>query len=177
MRLCLFTSDYFGHPHHMHNHYNYRNSRPYPPSITDGFDMMSGGNGYERSDFGVASKWYFNWVSDYNIVSLQPEGKTTACPKCLKSGTFTLKPFDDWWNAPANNDILGVHIPVMSQYDTYWETDVVSCMFTYCIIGGRGRFANFFCRIRHSGLFLLAILSHRRQWASTEWTFRSFSLV
>jgi hypothetical protein len=88
--------------------------------------MMSGGNGYDRSDFGVASKWYFNWVSDNNIVALQPEGTTVACPKCLKSGTFTLKPFDDWWNPPGSNDVVGIHIPVMSLYDNYWETDLVS---------------------------------------------------
>jgi hypothetical protein len=31
----------FGHLHHVHNHYDYRNSRPNPSSIKDGFDMVS----------------------------------------------------------------------------------------------------------------------------------------
>ena len=31
----------FGHYHHMHNHYNYRNSRPEKAFVTDGFDMVS----------------------------------------------------------------------------------------------------------------------------------------
>jgi len=118
----------FGHEHHMHNHYKYRDSRPNRPALTDGFDMMSGGNRYERSDFGLASKWFYNWVSDSNIVSMQPEGKTDACPSCVKSGTFTMKAFDDWWNTPGDNDVMGIHIPIMTQHDSSWGNDLVSWM-------------------------------------------------
>lgn len=115
----------FNHYHHMHYHYEYRNSRPHPPEMTDGFDMMSGGNQYERSDFGVASKHYYNWVSDNNIVSMQPEGGTQECPTCMRSGTFTLKSFDNWLDEPNESDLLGIRIPVMTLYDSEWETQNV----------------------------------------------------
>lgn len=62
--------------------------------------MMSGGNSYFRSDFGIASKWFFNWVGSENIVSMQPEGSTNACPNCKDSGTFTVKAFDQWDSQP-----------------------------------------------------------------------------
>lgn len=116
----------FGHYHHVMNHYDYRDTRPYPSFRTDGFDFMSGGNVYERSDFGIASKWFYNWVPEQSVISMQPEGRTSECPSCVKSGTFTLKPFDNWLDAPNNDDILGVHIPVFSIYDDYWETETVS---------------------------------------------------
>ena len=122
----FFSADNFGHEHHMHNHYKYRDNRPDRPGMTDGFDMMSGGNGYERADFGVASKWFFNWVSDSNIVSLQPEGQTEECPSCVNSGTFKMKAFDDWTKVPGENDIMGIFIPVMTQYDSSWGSDIVS---------------------------------------------------
>jgi hypothetical protein len=86
---------------------------------------MSGGTQYEVSDFGVASKWYFNWVSSNSIVSMQPEGGTADCPSCLKSGTFTLKPFDDWSNPPGNDDIVGIRMPIAKVYDEWWNTDLV----------------------------------------------------
>lgn len=88
---------------------------------------MSGGNNYDRSDFGVASKYYFNWMPSSSIISMQPEGSTSSCPSCISSGSFTLNAFDDWSKEPANsNDFRGIHIPVFSQYDEEWDTDIVS---------------------------------------------------
>ncbi len=77
---------------------------------------MSGANSEPRSDFGVATKWYYNWVPDESIIAMQPEGGTSTCPSCLKSGTFTIKAFDpdDWWNSPTSRDKLGIHIPIMA---------------------------------------------------------------
>jgi hypothetical protein len=86
---------------------------------------MSGGNSYERSDFGVASKWFFNWVSSNSIVSMQPEGQTAECLSCVSSGTFTLKPFDDWENPPGDNDIVGIRMPIAKVYSEEWQTDLV----------------------------------------------------
>ena len=116
----------FGHLHHPHNHYNYRDSRPYPANMMDGFDFMSGGNKFDRSDFGLYSKWFYNWVSDKSIIPMQPEGQTVECPSCLDSGTFTLKTFDDWSYLPRDNDILGVQIPIAKVYNEEWGTDLVS---------------------------------------------------
>ncbi len=77
---------------------------------------MSGGNGEPRSDFGVATKWYYNWVPESSIISMQPEGSTGACPSCVASGTFTIKAFDpdNWWTSPTSRDKLGIHIPIMA---------------------------------------------------------------
>lgn len=48
----------FGHPHH-------ETMRSYrlggDTTIHDGFDMMSGGNGYDISHFHVSSKWWYGW--------------------------------------------------------------------------------------------------------------------
>ena len=87
---------------------------------------MSGGNRYDRADFGLYSKWFYNWVSDHSIVAMQPEGSTPECPSCVDSGTFTLKAFDNWSYIPTDNDILGVRIPISKLHDDYWETDLVS---------------------------------------------------
>ena len=88
---------------------------------------MSGGNKYDRSDFGVASKYYFNWIPSSSVISMQPEGRTSACSSCVSSGTFTLNAFDDWSKGPAKlNDFRGIHIPVFAQHDEEWGTDIVS---------------------------------------------------
>ncbi len=47
----------FGHPHHHSNKYYWRLTRGTPEDWFDGFDMMSGGNGYEVSHFNPLSKW------------------------------------------------------------------------------------------------------------------------
>ncbi len=94
---------------------------------------MSGGNTYERSDFGVASKWFFNWVSDDKIVTMQPEGQTAECPTCLSTGTFKLKPFDDWWRPLQDGDILGIRIPIAYNFNVEWQTDLV-CTFSLFIL-------------------------------------------
>lgn len=114
----------FGHPHHMSNSFGYRDSRPdVPPPPYDGFDMMSGGNGYAISDFAAASKWFFNWLPDSSIVHMQPEGATDECPTCVKSGTFTLFAFDDSSKPPSSSKVMGIHIPITvmgSRVYSYW---------------------------------------------------------
>jgi hypothetical protein len=47
-----------GHPHHHSNKYYWRVTRSVPESWFDGYDMMSGGNGYAVSHFNPVSKWY-----------------------------------------------------------------------------------------------------------------------
>jgi len=78
---------------------------------------MSGGNGYEVSDFDISSKWFFNWAKDSSIINMQPEGQTPECPTCVSSGTFTIKPMD-MRSQPGANDVLGIHIPIATKYDT-----------------------------------------------------------
>ena len=85
---------------------------------------MSGGNGYAVSDFHVASKWFFNWVKDTSVVKMQPEGPTAECPKCVSSGNFTIKAFD-MRSTPDYSDILGIHIPITTKYDSYYNSDYV----------------------------------------------------
>lgn len=119
----------FGHEHHLSNSYFYRLTKPDLPtsfSVLDGFDMMSGGNDYDVSDFGVASKWFFNWVPDMNVVHLQPEGSTVECPQCEKEGTYKISAFDRVNKPPLANSgiIMGVHIPIATTVDnrvySYW---------------------------------------------------------
>jgi len=93
--------------------------------LYDGFDMMSGGNDYDISDFHVASKWFFNWVPDSVILLMQPEGSTGYCQKCVDSiSNFKLKAFDKYVSPPQENDTFGVHIPVFGLGDnkiySYW---------------------------------------------------------
>jgi hypothetical protein len=47
----------FGHPHHHSNKYYWRLTRSVPEAWFDGYDMMSGGNGYDVSHFNPVSKW------------------------------------------------------------------------------------------------------------------------
>ena len=131
-RLNTFVYDLaghnFGHPHHLSISYTYRETRPSGGEGTapyDGFDMMSGGNGYTISDFAVASKWFFNWIPDESIIRMQPEGPTDECPSCLDSGQFTLKSFDDRDVAPSEANKMGIHIPISTNGNTlysYWLT-------------------------------------------------------
>lgn len=81
----------------------------------DGFDMMSGGNGYPVSHFAAASKWFWNWIEDLSIIRMQPEGPTAECPDCERSGTYQLALFDDK-NLPPNQDRkMAIHIPLAAQ--------------------------------------------------------------
>ena len=118
----------FGHPHHLSISYTYRDTRPSGGEGTapyDGFDMMSGGNGFTISDFAVASKWFFNWIPDEAIILMQPEGSTEECPSCLDSGQFTLKAFDDRDVVPSASNKMGIHIPISTNGNTlysYWLT-------------------------------------------------------
>ena len=82
---------------------------------------MGGGNAYQKSDFLVSSKWFYNWIEDSSIVAMQPEGPSLECPKCVKSGTFKIKPFD-MENTPKSNQILGIHIPISTKYDPAWDS-------------------------------------------------------
>jgi len=122
----------FGHAHHGSNSYEYRLTRPNIPStVLDGFDFMSGGNEqFEVADFAVASKWFFNWVSDSNVVHLQPEGSTVECPTCLSEGTFVISAFDRVSSPPivggSGSTVMGVHVPIAATVDdadrvySYW---------------------------------------------------------
>jgi hypothetical protein len=67
-----------GHPHHLTNTYEWRLNRGTSEFDYDGFDMMSGGNGYPISDFAAASKWFFNWITDDAVVLMQPEAKAST---------------------------------------------------------------------------------------------------
>ena len=86
---------------------------------------MAGGNHYDVSDFSVASKWFFNWVTDSSIIKMQPEGPTAECPACIASGTFTMKPFDMRGMIPTSSDILGIHIPIANVYSERYQTNWV----------------------------------------------------
>lgn len=125
----------FGHPHHKSYKYWYRetgrNDGEGENSIDDGFDMMSSGNQYAVSDFALPSKWFFNWVPQSAIVSLQPEGATLECPQCRKAGTFTLKTFDNASKPPLNNDLMGVHIPITIGETEFGETQYFSTWLSY----------------------------------------------
>jgi len=114
----------FGHPHHLTSR-SYREN-PDEELYYDGFDMMSGGNGYEISDFHVSSKWWFGWVPDENIIMMQPEGSTDLCPSCVSEGTFTIKAMDISSSPPTSGDVFGIHIPILGSLDwngflySYW---------------------------------------------------------
>lgn len=90
----------------------------------DGFDMMSGGNKYNVSHFALASKWFFNWVPDFSIVLMQPEGTTNLCPNCLSEGTFKLFAFDKYDQPPRPDKTMGIQIPIMGDKTgtmySYW---------------------------------------------------------
>lgn len=110
-----------GHPHHTSNSYNYRFTRPNMmengdyASPYDGFDMMSGGNNVpnnQNPDIAVASKWFFNWIPDENIVHMQPEGPTQQCPGCLSKATVTLYPFENEALVITPEKKMGIHIPI-----------------------------------------------------------------
>ena len=51
----------FGHPHHHSYKYYWRLTRDPPEDWFDGYDMMSGGNGYAVSHFNPVSKWWVLW--------------------------------------------------------------------------------------------------------------------
>ncbi len=61
----------------------------------DGFDMMSGGNGYDVSHFVAASKWFWNWIVDHFIILMHPEGPMAEYPDCESSGSYQLALSDD----------------------------------------------------------------------------------
>ena len=109
----------FGHPHHQ-SMLGYR----YDEDRWDGFDMMSGGNGYEVSHFHPASKWFFDWIPDSSIIILQPEGATEQCPDCEDGGTYTIHTFDDSAALPQENQAMAIQIPIMSEgsktFFSYW---------------------------------------------------------
>ncbi len=86
---------------------------------------MSGGNLYNVSDFSIASKWFYNWVEDSSIVTMQPEGSTKECPSCVSSGTLTIKAFDMRNTTPQLSDKLGIHIPITTTLDPDYETHYV----------------------------------------------------
>ena len=83
---------------------------------------MSGGNSWKVSDFGVASKWFFNWVTDSSVISMQPEGSSSACPNCSRSGKYTLKAFDDVSKSPQSGK-MAIHVPITTFGEksfSYW---------------------------------------------------------
>lgn len=94
-------------------------------SSWDGWDMMSGGNGYSKSDLAAASKWFFGWIPDDAIVLMQPEGATEECPTCLaRVDGLVLKPFDDVNVPPSKDNLMAVHIPILASSSkrcySYW---------------------------------------------------------
>jgi len=108
----------FGHPHHLTNGYKWRFGQEGVVGYDD-YDMMSGGNHYDISDFALAAKWFFGWVPNSSIVNMQPQGSTADCADCANEGTYKLYPFD------GNDDsqLMGIHIPITSRGNTlysYW---------------------------------------------------------
>jgi hypothetical protein len=101
-----------GHPHHLSNTYEWRLKRGEEEFGYDGFDMMSGGNGYDISHLTVASKLFFNWMTNDAVILMQPEGSTVHCPLCLSSiSKIVLKPFDDKNVYLSLENKMAVHIP------------------------------------------------------------------
>jgi len=93
--------------------------------VYDGFDMMSSGNGFLRSDLAAASKWFYNWITNDAVVMMQPEGPTSNCPDCLAFvQNLTLKPFDNVNVQPSASNKMAVHIPILGRSTTraysYW---------------------------------------------------------
>ena len=88
---------------------------------------MSGGNNlYNGRHFSPASKWFFNWIPNESIIVMQPEGTTSECPSCVKSGTFTISKFDDYTFEPSSDNVMAIHIPI-----TVVGDEVYSFWFSY----------------------------------------------
>lgn len=85
---------------------------------------MSGGNNlFNGRHLAAASKWFFNWIPDEAIVMMQPEGSTSECPSCQKSGTFVINRFDDPGFEPLEDTVMAVHIPIAvtnNRVYSYW---------------------------------------------------------
>jgi len=108
----------FGHPHHLTNGYKWRFGQEGVVGYDD-YDMMSGGNHYDISDFALAAKWYFGWVPNSSVINMQPHGSTAECADCASQGTYTLYPFD----GNDNSQLMGIHIPITTLGNTlysYW---------------------------------------------------------
>jgi hypothetical protein len=114
----------YGHPHHLANKYEWRIDRGISENRTDGFDMMSGANSFDISDFTAASKWWFNWIPNESVVLMQPEGPSSYCPKCVASvQNLVLHAFDDRTINPSSDVLTAVHIPITSRNGkmySYW---------------------------------------------------------
>ena len=90
--------------------------------LTSLANQMSGGNTWKVSDFGVASKWFFNWVTDSSVISMQPQGQSTSCPTCSSSGKFTITAFDDVTTSPQSGK-MAIHVPITTagkKTYSYW---------------------------------------------------------
>ena len=81
--------------------------------VKEGFDMMSGANDLNVSDYAPGGKWFWNWIPDSSIVILQPEGPTERCPDCEIGGTYTIHPFDKPEVTPEGR-IMAIQIPIMA---------------------------------------------------------------
>jgi hypothetical protein len=120
----------YGHPHHIANFYKWRFDVD-SEGVYDGWDMMSGGNGYEISDMGAASKWFFNWIPNDSVVHMQPEGSTMFCPTCIASiENLVIHSFDDRSINPSSNVKTAVHIPISSK-DQWGNEEMYSYWFSY----------------------------------------------
>jgi len=97
----------------------------------DGWDMMSGGNGYTVSHIAAASKWFWNWIPNSSIVLMQPEGTTVECPTCLNAGTFKLTAFDDKDVSPSSSKKMAIHIPIVPIETIYDENIMFSYWLSY----------------------------------------------
>jgi hypothetical protein len=87
--------------------------------------MMSGGNGYSKSDLPAASKWFFNWITNDAVIMMQPEGESDQCPSCRSAiNKVVLKPFDDVNVRPSSSNIMAIHIPILATPNgkaySYW---------------------------------------------------------
>jgi hypothetical protein len=115
----------YGHEHHLTNRYNWRFDRGSDEFAYDGWDIMSGGNEYAKSDLPAASKWYYNWITNDSVTMMQPEGKSASCPNCLSSiNQAVLKPFDDVTVRPSSSNKMAIHIPILGTPNgktySYW---------------------------------------------------------
>jgi hypothetical protein len=113
----------YGHPHHMANSYNYREG-PRGGKVYDGWDMMSGGNGFTVSHLAAGAKWHFGWMSDDAVIWMQPEGSTGNCPDCYSSlHGVVLQAFDNPAVLPSSTNQMAVHIPILGNGNdmySYW---------------------------------------------------------
>jgi hypothetical protein len=83
------------------------------------------GNDGPDAHLSAASKYFFNWITDDAVITMQPEGSTAACPACVKSiSNIVLKPFDNSDIVPSSSNLMAVHIPVLgvgkSSAYSYW---------------------------------------------------------